>query len=443
MSTTTAPPPEIQPDIAIPHAPSRLTTGQALASLILLLALGLVCVIDAGVLAALLTPIKADLKLSDEHFGRMASAFSLVGILAIPVYGFLSTKFSRKSLILVGLVLWSFAAIGSGWSAGFGALLIWRALVSFGEAGYDTLVPSWLADLYGPQWRNFVFTLYMLRNKVGGALSLLLGGWLAASYDWHVAFFVTGAPGLVLALALFFIREPRPGESDGRIHAVVAPTLRESLSVLRYPGFILHSIALSFHYSGMSLHLWQAAYLHRVFGLTNFQATSFLGSTIVFTLPAGLIGGFLTGLFFLGRHRAGYATLMTFTELLTFIFYVVVFTTRDLIVAKIFIVLGMCAFGFSAGSMTTLIVETVPSTLRVAATTVSLIFTGLVGRVIASEVIGLLSDHYGLARAVYFAPAAYLLATISWGILAAWQRRNPGPEELSESLFQNQPKEYA
>lgn len=421
---------------------SRLTGRQALASLILLLALGLVCVIDAGVLAALLTPIKSDLKLSDEHFGRMASVFSLVGILAIPVYGFLSTKFSRKSLILTGLVLWSFAAIGSGWSAGFGALLLWRALVGFGESSYNTLVPSWLADLYGPQWRNFVFTLYMLRNKVGGALSLLIGSWLAARYDWHVAFFITGVPGLILALGLFFVREPRPGESDGRIQAVAAPTIKESLGVLRYPGFLLHSLALSFHYSGMSLHLWLAPYLHRVFGITNLQASSFLGSTIVFTLPAGLLGGFLTGYFFLGRHRSGYATLMTFTEVLTFIFYVVAFSTRDLLVAKIFMILGACAFGFSAGSMTTLIVETVPSALRVGATTISTIFTGIVAGVIASELIGLLSDRYGLARAVYFAPAAYLLAAVGWGILALWQRRNPRPDELAE-LFQNQPKETA
>ena len=417
---------------------SQSSAAMAVYTLSLLILLGVISVIDAGVLAALLTPIKADLHFSDEQFGRLTAIFRFVGILAIPVFGVLASRLSRKALLILGLALWGAASVGSAWAGGFAALATWRAIVAFGESSYNTLVPSWLADAYGPKWRNFVFTLFMLRNKVGGALALLLGGWLAARYDWHTAFFVTGIPGLLLLVGLFWVREPAPGAADGLARSAGPVSFRESLAVLRHPGFVLHTIALTFHYTGMAIHFWMTPYLHRVFGLTNLAASSWLGSTIIYTLPAGLLGGIGTGVFLLHRHKGGLAALMTLTEFVTTVCFFVTFWSRDLDVVKWNFVLGSCAFGFSAGGMTTLIVETVPAALRVGATTISTIITGIFSGVIASELIGVASDRYGLDRAVYLAPAAYLGAMIFWGALAYRQRR-PAAVESEAPLVPGDP----
>lgn len=124
------------------------------ASLILLLALGVVCVMDAMIIASLLTPIKNEFGFSDEQIGRLSSLFTLAGIVGAPVFGFLANRLGRKVVLLAGVLLWSVAAAATGLAEGFAGLLLWRIVTGFGEAAYNSLAPSWLADLYRPKWRT-------------------------------------------------------------------------------------------------------------------------------------------------------------------------------------------------------------------------------------------------------------------------------------------------
>ena len=145
-------------------------------SLALMLGLGVVCMMDAMIISSLLTPIKYEFGFSDEQIGRLSSMFTLAGIVGAPVFGALANRFGRKAVLLAGVVVWSIASIATGLAASFLGLLFWRVLTGFGEAAYNSLAPSWLADLYRPKWRNLVFSLYMVKNKIGVAAALALGG---------------------------------------------------------------------------------------------------------------------------------------------------------------------------------------------------------------------------------------------------------------------------
>ncbi|MFT8211430.1 MAG: MFS transporter [Symbiopectobacterium sp.] len=213
-------------------------------SLALIWMLGVVCVLDSAIISSLLTPIKAEFGFSDEQMGRFSSMFTLAGILGAPIMGTLDNRFSRKTVLLIGATVWSVASLSTGLATGFLGLLFWRVLTG-------TVAPGWLADLYRPRWRNVFFSLYMLRNKIGTAAALALGSLLASEYGWRTAFFVAGLPGIVLVL-LFFI--------------------------------------------AMSVQIWIPAYLHRVFALTNPQASGFLAQVLLYTLPMGLIGGYFSSL---------------------------------------------------------------------------------------------------------------------------------------------------
>jgi MFS family permease len=241
-----------------------------------LMLLGVVCVIDSAILGSLLTPIKADWGLSDEQLGRLASSFTVAGLVGAPLFALLANRIGRKATLLAGVVIWSPASVASGFAGGVAALLFWRVLTGFGEAAYNGRVPSWLADLYRPRWRNLVFSLYMLRNKIGAALALVIGSWVAERYDWQVALWVSGIPGLLLALGLLPLREPSPGQSEGMVASLQRPRLRASLQVFRHAGFLLHLAWLSLFWIAMNGQFWIPAYLHRVYGLTNPQAAGFM-----------------------------------------------------------------------------------------------------------------------------------------------------------------------
>ncbi|MFT8211431.1 MAG: hypothetical protein ACMZI0_14275 [Symbiopectobacterium sp.] len=91
--------------------------------------------------------------------------------------------------------------------------------------------------------------------------------------------------------------------------------------------------------------------------------------------------------------------------------------------AQVGIVAGIAAFGFSAGTLTTLIVETVPPYLRNSAMAYSIVLTSGLAGVIGPELVGQLSDRYTLGVAMYVAPAAYASAGAVWLVLALWLAR--------------------
>ncbi|WP_079437479.1 MFS transporter [Zoogloea sp. LCSB751] len=397
------------------------------ASLALLLALGVVCVMDAMIIASLLTPIKNEFGFSDEQIGRLSSLFTFAGIVGAPVFGFLANRLGRKAVLLTGVLLWSVAAAATGLAEGFAGLLLWRIVTGFGEAAYNSLAPSWLADLYRPKWRNLVFSLYMLKNKIGAALALAVGGWVAAQYGWRAAFFVAGVPGLALALALVWVREPELGGSEARAAGgakAERPDFRASLAVFRSPGYVLHGAALVFFFTAMSVQMWIPAFLHRVHGLANQQASAFLAQTLLFTLPAGLIGGYLSSLL-LRPYRWGFPAFLSSTSVIAAAAFTLAYTTADLALAQILIVAAIASFGLSAGTLTTLVVETVPPRLRNSAAAFSVVLTSGVAGVIGPELVGILSDRYSLATAVLVAPACYLAAGLVWLGLAVAIKLSP------------------
>lgn len=386
------------------------------ASLALLLALGVVCVMDAMIIASLITPIKNELGFSDEQIGRLSSLFTLAGIVGAPLFGFLANRLGRKVVLLAGVLLWSLAAAATGLAEGFIGLLFWRVVTGFGEAAYNSLAPSWLADLYRPKWRNLVFSLYMLKNKIGAALALALGGWIAGQYGWRAAFFVAGVPGIALFLALLWVREPELGGSEAPTangRRTERPDFRSSLAVFRSPGYVLHGVALVLFFTAMSVQMWIPAFLHRTHGLANQQASAFLAQTLLFTLPAGLIGGYLSSLF-LRPYRWGFPAFLSSTSMVAAGAFAAAYTTADLSLAQTLIVTAIASFGLSAGTLTTLVVETVPPHLRNSAAAFSVVLTSGVAGVIGPELVGILSDRYSLATAVLVAPACYLAASLVW-----------------------------
>jgi MFS transporter, Spinster family, sphingosine-1-phosphate transporter len=299
-------------------------------------------------------------------------------------------------------------------------------LVGFGGISYLVLAPSWIADLYAPKWRNFVFTVYHLKNRVGVSLSLFLGAFIAARYDWHVAFLFTGVATLVLIFFILLVREPKPGESDGHVEAAPKQhTLRESLTVFQYPGFVLHVLAFAFFAVGMHGQQWVPAYLYRTFHISNQAASSFLGDLLLGTIPIGLLAGWLTGFFSLHRYRGGYAFFLGITSSLAALAFFVAYTATTLADAKLWLTVAFTVFALSVGSLTTLIVETVPPRLRTSAASYSPLITGIIAGVVVAELWGVISDRYGLGRAILLAPTGYLLGGLLWLALAFWQRRQP------------------
>ncbi len=220
-----------------PTAP-KLGGPYAWYSLGLLMAVYIVNVIDRQIISILAQDIKVDLGITDADLGFLyGTAFAIFySLFGIP-FGRLADLWYRGRLIAIGLFFWSSMTALSGFATSYAMLVVARTGVAIGESSATPAAWSMLGDLFTKNRRALVNALYASAAIIGGSLSLPIGGWVAANWNrvypdgtgplglvgWQAAFLTVGLPGLMLAILVFFMREPMRGASDGTAEAPVQP----------------------------------------------------------------------------------------------------------------------------------------------------------------------------------------------------------------------------
>lgn len=166
--------------------------------------------IDRQILAILLQPIKEELSLSDTQLGLLSgTAFGLFyATLGVPI-GRLADRYSRRGVMAICISVWSIMTALCGTAKSFGVLLAYRVGVGVGEAGGSPPAISLISQYVEPAKRATALAVFSLGVPVGILIGYLSGGYLREAFDWRIAFFVVGIPGVLVALLVrFTLREP-------------------------------------------------------------------------------------------------------------------------------------------------------------------------------------------------------------------------------------------
>lgn len=176
-----------------------------------LLALGnLLSYFDRNIIFALFEPIKQDLHVSDAQLGWLGSAFAIVFSVGALFAGLLSDLGSRRAVIAGGLALWSgFTALG-GLTRAYWQLVTTRAVVGVAQSSYLPAAQALLADYFPDRGRAQAMGIFWAGLALGGVLAIWLGGVLATAFGWRNALVIAGMPGVLFALLLARLYDPRP-----------------------------------------------------------------------------------------------------------------------------------------------------------------------------------------------------------------------------------------
>ena len=204
--------------------------------------------LDRQILAILLPRIKVDLQVGDAEMGLLyGTVFALFYALFSLPLGRLADGWVRSRLLGLSILGWSaFTALG-GMASSFATLAVSRLGVGIGEASVQPAGMSLLSDLFPTERRGMVSAVFGAAIAVGLGGALWLGGASADWWDtryaaapapfglkgWQVAFIIAALPGLVLAVLLLRLPEPRRGAADGLPQSPADPhPFRASLAVL-------------------------------------------------------------------------------------------------------------------------------------------------------------------------------------------------------------------
>lgn len=211
---------------ALPTVPLK-GAGYALALVSLMQAISL---LDRQILAILAPAIKADLGIGDAEMGMLyGTVFALFYALFSLPLGRIADGWIRTKLLAGCLTFWSAATALSGVATSFAMLATARLGVGIGEAATSPAGTSLVYDYWPKHRRGFVMSVMASAIALGLGGSLILGGvasqWWDETYaaggaplglaGWQFAFLVASLPGFVLAVFMYFLREPERGGMDG------------------------------------------------------------------------------------------------------------------------------------------------------------------------------------------------------------------------------------
>jgi MFS transporter, Spinster family, sphingosine-1-phosphate transporter len=361
-------------------------------SLALLFLAGVLNIFDRQIVNILAQSIKADLGLTDAQLGLLTgTAFGLFyAVLGIPL-GRLADRVNRVKLMATVLVLWSALTVVCGMAGNFLQLLVARMGVGVGEAGSQPASTALVADLFEPARRTSAMSALLVSASAGGFLGLALGGYVAAHWGWRTAFFVAGAPGILLAIVMLVaMRDPR----NLRQLKTASPPFLQTVAILwrnpRFKWLALGLICISyFAYAGAA---WLPAYFIRVHGMTTSQIGGFAALGVglgggLGTLGCGLICDALRSRV---RHVEIKALMLTMTLAVVSLLITVGIAQRSVALGAMFFFF-MSTYAFFGPTVTLIQNEASPQT-RSLAIAVCISVSNIVNLGVAIYAVGALSD---------------------------------------------------
>jgi MFS family permease len=424
------------------------TRRTALVALSVLTLINLLNYLDRYVPSAIVTQLKASpLALSDTQVGTLQTAFMLVYMVTAPVFGRLGDRGSRTRPIAIGVFLWSLATALSGLAQDYTQLLAGRAAVGIGEAAYVAIAPALLSDFYAESQRGRVLSILNMAIPVGAALGYVVGGLVGQHYGWRAAFFVAGAPGMLLAALVLGLPDPPRGSKDTAAVAggatstlpqasrgAVGESVRVYWSLLQrapYLLIVLGYAAYTFAVGGLAF--WMPQFLERVRGIPAAQATTGFGAIVIVTGFLGtFIGGWL-GDYGLRYSRQAYLWLSGAATLIAVPFAIVALTAEAPAVFYPAIVLAELLLFMSTGPINAAIVNGVSPLERASAVALSMFMIHLLGDVPSPTLIGQLSDLSSLGNAVLIVPVAVAISGVLWLLAARVDARAPAGAPAQQS----------
>ncbi|WP_254925987.1 MFS transporter [Bordetella genomosp. 11] len=274
--------------------PSRPSHKAAVGMFCVLLVSYIVNAMDRQLFSVLATDVRTALGLGLPQVGLAATVFTLgMGVAGVPT-GYLLEKMSRRSVAILGLVIFSAATYLTAYATGLSDLLAYRFISGLGEAMQLTALLA-IGTTYFHSHRAVAASSLNFTFGIGAVLGPNIGAAILGATHWQAPFIVFGLLGAVaLVLILVLVRpwftEVRVSDettSDAPVEIDVAQSIWSWTPM---------TLAAATVFAGLSIYGYLGlypTYLREALGFAPGQAAlavSFYGFGALLSLLGGWLG---------------------------------------------------------------------------------------------------------------------------------------------------------
>jgi len=352
--------------------------------------------VDRQILVILQESIKVDLSLSDTQLGLLTGlGFAFFYVFASIPIARLADRSNRRTIISISVGTWSLMTAFCGLAANFYHLLMARIGVAIGEAGCVPPSHSMISDMYPTKRRATAMSFYSIGINIGVMFGFLLGGIINEYFGWRAAFFVVGAPGLLIALIVrFTIKEPPRGAFDDEFEDQPSVNFGQVLRFIVARRFLVH-LALGAGMISLAVYgliSWTASFFLRGYEISVSELSVWLAIAIGLF---GAIGTFCWGYFadrLSNRDKRWYFWLPTVSTLMVVPSVVLMLMLSDLYIAlTVYLFSNLFLTGY-LGSSLAILHSTVEPHMRATASALLLLTVNIIGLACGPTLVGAISD---------------------------------------------------
>ncbi|MCZ2259678.1 MFS transporter [Sporosarcina sp. G11-34] len=241
---------------------------------------------------------------------------------------YLTSKLPKRTIILIGLLIYLVGGIGPQIATSIEVLLLFRLILGAGVGLVMPLSMSLINDYFQGKERTKMMGYNSAFSNLGGILTMLLAGWLA-TFGWRVPFNVYFLGLFILILVFFYLpkgelQKPRKNEKKTRL----------PLAVFGY-ALAMGGIMLAYYSIATNI----AIYLEQ----SNLGGTTLAGTVISFTT----VGGMITSLFLVQIESAFKKLVIPIMLLGMAVAFLLLTFTHSVPL----IIVSVCLIGFGQGSL--------------------------------------------------------------------------------------------
>jgi MFS transporter, ACS family, hexuronate transporter len=367
--------------------------------------------LDRNAASFLMPFIANDLHFNNSQIGLVASALSFTWAVAAFLGGAYSDRTgNRKTFLLITVVAFSLCSFASGLAVSFVTLFSTRLLMGLAEGPILPIAQSLVAieSTAARRGNNMGVMQNFGSNLLGSFVAPLVLVAIATTYSWRWAFYLSGVPGLIMALLIAkFVRQP--GAPVGTVPRTTASPAETSMG---YREMLLHRNMWLCMLMAIFMVAWMVlgwAFLPLFY--TKVRQIS-NGQMSVLMSVLGLSAAFFSFVVPALSDRFGRRPVIVFFNFIGLLVPVAALYFQG----SLFILGALIFIGWSASGTFPLFMGTVPSETipaRYVATSLGMVvgLGEILGGVSAPAIAGRAADHFGLQAPIIIMAACAMVGT--------------------------------
>jgi MFS family permease len=262
--------------------------------------------------------IEKEFGITHAQMGIVSSVFIIIGALATLLWGYLTDKYSRKKLLIIGTLMGEIPCFLTAFVTNYAQLFTVRAATGLGIGMILPVSLSLLGDYFPSKERGKGSGWLLFATGVGYLFGAGIAGIIGPNFNWRYTFIIVAIPNLFLIpLFHFLVKEPKRGEGEAEVKEMLEAgaiyTYTAKLSDFKKAITIKTNLFLNLQsFFGCLpfgiLSSWVITFFAQEKGFSVTMATALMMSFIGIRVVGNVIGGYLGD--YLCKKRIVYRTIL-------------------------------------------------------------------------------------------------------------------------------------